>query len=95
MNVYFATPSLPLGLLAGSSTTGVLYALDILGRLLGLSKGHLLLAALGVLTAEQSNDRGIELVSSVQELELHKEQVAHDLTTDLLNKVSTSDSGAT
>lgn len=90
MNVYFVVLSLPLGLLAGGSTSGVLYALDILGRLLGLSKRHLLLAALGILAAEQGNDRGVELVSAVQELELHEEEVAHDFTTDLLDEVSTS-----
>ena len=84
-----------LRLLAGGSTAGVLYALDILGRLLGLSERHFLLAALGVLAAEQSNDRCVELVSSVQELELHEEEVAHDLTTNLLDKVSTSNCGAT
>jgi hypothetical protein len=95
MNVHFTTLSLSLWLLAGGSTTGVLYALDIVGRLLGLSQRHLLLAALGVLTAEQSNDRGIELVSSVQELELHEEEVAHDLTTNLLDEVSTCNCGAT
>lgn len=86
---------LPLRASAGGSATGVLYALDILGRLLGLSKGHLLLAALSVLAAEQGNDRGVELVSSVQELELHEEEVAHDFTTDLLDEVSTSNCGAT
>jgi hypothetical protein len=95
MNVYFMTLSLPLRAGAGGSTTGVLHALDILGRLLGLSKRHILLAALGVLAAEQSNDRGIELVSSVQELELHEEEVAHDLTTNLLDEVSTCNCGAT
>jgi hypothetical protein len=95
MNVYFMTLHLPLWASAGGSTTGVLYALDIFSRLLGLSKRHLLLAALGVLAAEQSNDRGIELISSVQELELHEEEVAHDLATDLLDEVSTSNCGAT
>jgi hypothetical protein len=80
---------------AGGSTAGFLHALDILGRLLGLSKRHLLLAALGVLAAEQGNDRGVELVSSVQELELHEEEVSHNVTTDLLDEVSSSHCGAT
>jgi len=84
-----------LGLLASGSTTGVLYALDILSRLLGLAKRQLLLAALGILAAEQSDDGCVKLVSSVQELELHQEEVADDVTTNLLDEVSTSDCRAT
>jgi hypothetical protein len=93
--LFYDSLSLALWALAGGSTTGVLHALDIVGRLLGLSKRHFLLAALGVLATEQSNDRGIELVSSVQELELHEEEVSHDVTTNLLDKVSSSHCGAT
>jgi len=96
MNIYFYDSlSFALWALAGGSTTGVLYALDILGRLLGLSERHLLLAALGVLTTEQGNDRSVELVSSVQELEFHEEEVSHNVTTNLLDEVSSSHCGAT
>jgi hypothetical protein len=87
--------ALSLWALAGGSTTGVLHALDLVSRLLGLSKGHLLLAALSVLATEQGNDRSVELVSSVQELEFHEEKVSHDVTTNLLDEVSSSHCGAT
>ena len=65
-----------------------MHRFDFIGRLLGLSQRQFLLPALGVLASEESDDGCVELVSSVEEGELHQEEVAHDFTANLLDEVS-------
>lgn len=67
-------------------TSSILHALDLLGRLLGLAKGHL--PALAVLAAEKSVNRCIKPIPAVKKLQLHDENKTEKITTDLLNEVA-------
>lgn len=74
---------------------------DGLGRLAGvlrgLAEGKLLLGSLKalLLTGEEGVDGSVELVAAVEEVELHHEEEADEVTAELTDERAGSGSGST